>query len=138
MTSGDSSYDVVLVKVPSALIKQSARELAAFCHLIGTVTFLGFPVFVALSIWLSKRRTAPFVAKHAKESLNFQLNIVLGAVLAVVTRPYLESWLPQSGGYWLLGLAVLFLYGACLSLYAGRVASKGNYFFYPGILRVVR
>ena len=98
----------------------------------------GFPVFGSLFIWLAKRRIAPFVARHAKEALNFQVYIVVTAVLALIARPYLESWQPGTGGYWLLGLAAMFLYGAVMSLVAGRAASQGRLFHYPGLLRVIR
>jgi len=131
----EKEFDVELVKQPR--VKSSSRELAAFCHLIGTATFLVIPVFVPLVIWLAKRR-APFVATHAEESLNFQINILLIAVLAVVGQPYLEAWQPHSGGYWLLGLAALFLYSACLSCYAGWIASQSKLFSYPATLRLVR
>jgi uncharacterized Tic20 family protein len=131
----EQEFDVQLVKQPR--VKGSSRELAAFCHLIGTAAFLVIPVFVPLVIWLGKRR-APFVATHAKEALNFQINTLFLAVLAVVGRPYLEAWLPQSRGYWLLGVAALLLYSASLSCYAGWVASQSKHFLYPAILRVVR
>jgi uncharacterized Tic20 family protein len=132
----EEKVDVELVKLPR--VKASSRELAAVGHLIGTMAFLGLPVLGALGIWLAKRRIAPFVAMHAKEAFNFQLNIVLLGVLAVVGYPYLESWHPNSGGYWLLGVAALFLYSAGLSCYASWVASQGKYFSYPVTLRVVR
>jgi len=87
----EAEFDVELVKQPC--VKSSSP-------LVGTVTFLVITVFVPLVIWLVKRRRAPFAAGHAKEALNFQINILLIAVLAVVGRPYLEVWQPHSGGYW--------------------------------------
>jgi len=135
MASGDSSYDVELVKLPA--LKASVRDLAAFCHLIGMATFLGIPVFVPLVVWLTRRRTAPFAARHAKEALNFQTNILLAALLALGAGRFLDAWLPQALAVSFIGTGVVLAYGAAMAIYAGRVADQGRYYRYPGILRLV-
>jgi uncharacterized Tic20 family protein len=135
MSSGDSSYDVEIVKLPT--IKASVRDLAAFSHLIGAATFLGFPLLAPLVIWLTKRRSAPFAARHAKEALNFQINILSISVGAVLAGHYLAVWVPQAYSLALMVAAVVLVYGAFMAFYVGRIADQGKAYRYSAIIRLI-
>ncbi len=57
------------------------RNLATIAHLLGILlSFLG-----ALVVWLIKKDSSPFVAHQAKEALNFQITMLLAAVVAALT-----------------------------------------------------
>ena len=56
-----------------------SRNLAMLAHVLGIVTgFLG-----PLIIWILKKDTDPFVDKHGKEALNFQLTVLICQLIAL-------------------------------------------------------
>jgi hypothetical protein len=74
-----------------------ARMWAMFCHLAALAGFLpmiplfGFAVGPAV-VWLIKRGESPFIDAHGKESLNFQLSMVIYATVLAVTCVGVLLW----------------------------------------------
>jgi uncharacterized Tic20 family protein len=106
------------------------RQLAALCHFAGlpVFTIVGANIIAPLVIWLLKKDTMPFVDAHGKESLNFQITIVIAYFAAGVTT--------------CLGIGVaLFLVVAVLQvifpIIAGIKAWDGKPYRYPLTLRVI-
>jgi uncharacterized Tic20 family protein len=128
------------------MIGETSREernwamAAHLCGLLwilgsGTLIFLPFGGLVLLTIlgpliiWLSKGQSMPFVAEQAKESLNFQITVLLlglaFAVLAIVLIGFVFLWI--------LGIVNL-----VLVVIAAIQVSEGKPYRYPFALRLVK
>ncbi len=98
--------------------------MGMLCHLLGILCgFLG-----PLIIWLVKKDESPFVNDQGKEALNFQLTVIIAAIVA--------------------GLSIFFCIGAVLlpavgvanlvfSILGAVEANKGNAYRYPVSLRMI-
>jgi hypothetical protein len=121
-------------------VSDKNKQLGVLCHLVGTIGFLtaGLTFFVPLVIWLRKRRKSTFVARQAKEAVNFQLNIFVWTV--VTLGPPLAAWYlsPQIAGYLMFAPALVLIYGGLMSFHAGRMADLGEFYRYPGTFRLFR
>ena len=68
-------------------VNKDARMWAMFCHLVGLAALLPpIPIFGgaigALIIWQVKKDEFPFVDEQGKEALNFQISILIYAIVA--------------------------------------------------------
>lgn len=67
------------------------RTLAILSHILS----IFFWIFPALIIYLVRKDDSPFVAEHAKESLNFQITMsLLTIALAITLIGILFLWVP--------------------------------------------
>ncbi|MCD6116636.1 DUF4870 domain-containing protein [bacterium] len=56
------------------------RTWAMFCHLSALATFIGIPfggVILPLIIWLMKRNDSELIDANGKESVNFQISVLI-------------------------------------------------------------
>ena len=95
---------------------------------------LTFPV--PLFIWLTGGRKSPFVKRHAKEALNFQLNLLFWLAVTIAVAVFGRDLVPQYGNYLFLAPVLSYLFGAILSLRAGYMASLGEEYHYPLTFRL--
>jgi uncharacterized Tic20 family protein len=68
-------------------VNKDARMWAMFCHLVGLAAILPVVPFFggaigALIIWQIKKDDFPFVDEHGKEALNFQISILIYAIVS--------------------------------------------------------
>lgn len=126
---------------PPPLYTDDDKQLAMFCHAsaLGGVLAIGTCMWVGpLLLWLMKKETSPVVAFHAKEALNFQLN-VLGYVFVPLV---LGLMLSGTVGWLAVIFFILFflavLYGGAMAVIVGMKASEGNYMPYPGVIKIVK
>lgn len=130
---------------PSGLSSE-VRGWGIGAHLGGLIVGLAsggaFGFLAPLLVWLLKRDEHPFIDHHAKESLNFQLTVLLvvlgGAVLAVPAVIF--GILTLGIGLILLvllGLVVLVLWFV-LPIVAAVKAGNGEGYRYPVVIRFVR
>lgn len=102
------------------------RNLAMLTHLSGFI----FSVIVPLIVWLvhKERTDKAYLAKEAKEALNFQITVLIGYVicwiLTIIVIGALLTWL-----LWLVNLVF------CI-IAAVKVSSDGSY-RYPFVLRLL-
>ena len=101
-------------------------HLAAFAGLL--VPLFG-NVLGPLLVWLTKREQSAFVAAHAKEALNFNITVVLAAIVC--------GFLALIFIGFLLGTA-LFIAWLVMTLIAAIKASDGATYHYPVSLRLVK
>lgn len=107
------------------------RNWALFAHLSGFAGFL-VPlgnVIAPLVIWLLKKNDMPFVADQAREALNFQITVLIAAVISGLLTMIL------------IGFVLLFLLGVywlVMIIIATVRASEGKTFRYPFTLRLVK
>ena len=130
---------------PSGLSSE-IRGWGIGAHLGGLIVGLtsggAFGFLAPLLVWLLKRDEHPFIDHHAKESLNFQLTVLLvvlgGAVHAVPAVIF--GILTLGIGLILLillGLVVLVLWFV-LPIVAAVKAGNGEGYRYPVVIRFVR
>ncbi len=103
--------------------------LAHLSALGGLVVPLAGIVIGPLVVWLARRDESPFVAGHAKEALNFNISVLLGAVACIFLTLVFIGFL--------LGTA-LFITWLVMTLIAAIKASEGHPYRYPFSLRLVK
>jgi uncharacterized protein len=116
---------------PDTTLRPEDRTWGMLAHLL---TLLGYVMILGhwlppLVIYLAKKDESEFVADQARESLNFQITVLL---LALVCLPFLCI---------LIGipmLIVLGLFQLVMVIVASVKASDGQRFRYPLTLRLVR
>ena len=110
---------------------QTARNLAMFCHL-GTFAGIIVPLanFLApLVIWLLKKDEYPLVDDQGKESVNFQLSLLLYSI-----GGFLLSFIFIG----ILFLIVLALFALIQVIKASISANKGEKYRYPFCVRFIK
>jgi uncharacterized Tic20 family protein len=105
------------------------RTYSMFTHLSLLAFHVALPVLPALVLWLIKRDRSPFVDDHGREAVNFQLSLVLYALVAVPL-----AGLVTCGLGFLLWLPVYAL-GMVGMILASIAAHKGQYYRYPATIR---
>jgi uncharacterized Tic20 family protein len=101
------------------------RTFAILAHALGVVTsFLG-----PLVIYYLKEDESKYVADHAKESLNFQITIFIGYVIAMFLKIVLIGFILP----WLLSVINL-----VLIIVAAIKASENKLYRYPFNLRIIK
>jgi uncharacterized Tic20 family protein len=83
---------------PESLPQSRERVWATFCHLAALTPLLGIPfgllfgrlarvliglIAGPLVVWLIKKDESPFVNRHGKAALNFQISMILYGVLLI-------------------------------------------------------
>jgi len=110
---------------------QDERTWGMLAHLTAFSGFL-IPlgnIIAPLIVWLVKRDQSQFVADQGKESLNFNISVLLaGAVCAVLVFVFIGI---------LMGVA-LFFYWLAMTIVAGIKASEGIRYRYPFTLRLIK
>ena len=82
-----------------------------------------------MSVWISRRDQSAFVAEHAREALNFNITVVLAALVCMLLMLVFVGFI--------LG-AALFIAWLVLTLIAAIKASEGAVYRYPVSLRLVK
>jgi len=106
-------------------LDSSSRNWALSAHLIGLFAGWVIPfgnIFGPLIIWLVKKDEDRFVAHHAVEAVNFQITVMLFAVLFVILALALVG-IPL--------LIALPIYQLVCGIIATIAASKGEWYRYP-------
>lgn len=107
------------------------RTWCVLCHaiaLLGIFThFLGH-IFGPLIVWLLKRNDGADIDAHGKESLNFQLSMLIYDAIAVVLCLVVIGF-PI--------LLVLWLLNTVLVIVASIKASEGKFYRYPFTIRLI-
>ena len=103
--------------------------LAHLSALVGLVLPLIGIVLGPLAVWLARRDDSPFVTAHAREALNFNITVLIGAVICMMLMLIFVGFL--------LGTA-LFVVWLVLTLIAAIRASEGALYRYPFALRFIR
>jgi uncharacterized protein len=106
------------------ILSESERNWAMFCHLSAFAGFF-FPfggIIGPLICWLSKKDESAWVYVNGRDSLNFELSILLYMVLAVPLC------------FIIIGFPIIFILGTlkvvCIII-ASVKAAKGEKFKYP-------
>jgi len=117
-------------------INKDDRQQGMICHLIaliGLIIPLG-AILGPLVFWQIKKASSPFVDEQGKESLNFQLNAwVIAIVLFILAR------VPVIGIIFLLALIVVAFGALGFAVFAAVKINQGENWRYPlPILRLIK
>ena len=107
---------------PSVPPTSDEKTLALISHIVTLVSQFIAP----LIIYLVKKDESSFVAAHAKESLNFQLTVLIICILLIVT---------------VIGILLLWIVGIyvfVLVIIATIRASEGKLYRYPFTIRFIK
>jgi len=110
----------------------NVRTWNILCHasaLLGV--FFHFPghLLGPLIVWLAKRDDSPEIDAHGKESLNFQISMLIYNVIAAVFCLVLIGF---------AFLAVLWVLNAVFVIVASIQASDGKFYRYPITIRFIQ
>ena len=110
----------------------NVRNWNILCHasaLLGV--FLHFPghLLGPLIVWLAKRDDSPEIDAHGKESVNFQISMLIYNGIAVVFCLVLVGF---------AFLAVLWVLNAVFVIVASIQASDGKFYRYPMTIRFIQ
>ncbi len=113
-------------------VSKDEQNWAMFCHLSALSGFI-IPfgsVIGPLVIWLMKRAEMPMVEVHGKEVLNFQITVMIAAVVSMVLMFVFIGFLL---------LAVVAIGALILTIMAAIKVSNGDYSYrYPFTLRLIK
>jgi uncharacterized protein len=118
--------------VPGAAPTENERTWGMLAHLsalAGLVLPMIGIVLGPLAVWLARRDQSAFVTAHAKEALNFNITVLLAAVMCMLLMLVFIGIL--------LGTA-LFVAWLVMILVAAIRASEGAIYTYPFALRFVK
>src|SRR6266704_6559620 len=117
---------------PPPATSSDVRTWCVLCHasaLLGLFFhFLGH-LLGPLIVWLAKRGDSPEIDAHGKESLNFQLSMLIYNVIAGVLCLVLI-------GFFIL--AILHILNLVLVIVASIQASEGKFYRYPLAIRLIK
>ena len=116
-------------------METTAKEARTWCVLAHASALLGFVVPYAfhilgpLIIWLAKRGDSPEIDAHGKESLNFQISMLIYNFVAALLCLVLIGFLL---------LVVLHFLNLVLVIVASIQASEGKLYRYPLTIRLIK
>jgi uncharacterized protein len=119
---------------PPPIITATSSSVRTWCVLAHATALVGFLVPLAghivgpLIIWLAKRADSPEIDAHGKESMNFQLsmliyNLIAGLLILVIIG--------------IFALAILHILNVVFVIVASIQASEGKLYRYPLAIRLI-
>jgi uncharacterized protein len=114
---------------PAPISSADVRTWNVLCHASALLGFF-FPwaghIIAPLIVWLVKRRDSPEIDAHGKESINFQLSMLVYAVISAILCLILVGFVL---------LAILHIVNVVLVIIASIRASEGKFYRYPITIR---
>jgi uncharacterized Tic20 family protein len=120
----DNSY-LGTTQTPAGPVTESERLLAILSHVLTLVAWF----FAPLVIYLVKKDESPYVRAHAKESLNFQLTLIVAYIVAALVV------------FFIVGIFLFLLVGliqVVLVLVATIRAADNQLYRYPFTIRFIQ
>ena len=113
-------------------LSDDACKTASLLHLSALIGLLGNGIgflLGPLAVWLLKRDDDPFVDEHGKEAVNFQLTMILAAIVSAVLIVVVV-------GFFLLGLVAIAM--VLFPIIAAIKARDGEMYRYPATIRFIK
>jgi uncharacterized Tic20 family protein len=118
--------------LPTNSVSANVRNWCVLAHalaLVGFVVPVAGHVVGPLVVWLAKRQDSPEIDAHGKESLNFQISMLIYALISGVLCLVLV-------GFLLLG--ILHVLNIIFVIIASIQASEGKLYRYPLAIRLIK
>ena len=116
---------------PTASPVTNVRTWCVMCHasaLLGVIFHFPGHILGPLIVWLAKRGDSPEIDAHGKESLNFQITMLIYDAIAGLLCLILIGFLL---------LIALWILNAVLVIIASMKASEGKFYRYPFTIRFI-
>ncbi len=116
----------------SAAIPRDARKWAMLCHIVALVGLLGNGIGFVLGpllIWMIKKEDHPFVDEQGKEAVNFQITMMLLAIVCGLLAFFVIG---------LLLLPIVLIVAVVFSVVGAVKANEGEHYRYPFALRLIK
>jgi len=116
----------------TALSTRKARQWAMICHLVALVGLLGNGIGFLLGplvVWLVKRHDDPFIDEQGKEAVNFQITMLIAALVSGVLI------------FVLIGIPLLIVVAILTIVFpiiAAVKANQGEHYRYPLSIRMIK
>ncbi len=110
----------------------NVRTWNVLCHATALAGFFvpwAGHILGPLIVWLAKRNDSPEIDEHGKESLNFQISMLIYNVIAGVLCLILIGFVI---------LAILHILNLVLVIIASIQASEGKFYRYPLAIRLIK
>jgi uncharacterized Tic20 family protein len=110
----------------------NVRTWDVLCHATALAGFFvpwAGHILGPLIVWLAKRNDSPEIDEHGKESLNFQISMLIYNVIAGVLCLVLIGFVI---------LAILHILNLVLVIVASIQASEGKFYRYPLAIRLIK
>lgn len=107
---------------------QGERNIALACHLLmlaGTI----LPVVPSLILWLVKKHESAFIDDHGKETVNFQISLIVYLLIGAVLTP--------ACGIGLVIIGVVYVIALVTMILAAIAANQGRFYRYPMCFRII-
>ena len=107
----------------------NARKWASLCHIVALSGLIGNGVGFVLGplvVWLIKKDEFPFVEEQGKEAINFQITMIIAAVISLILTMVV------------IGLFLMIAVGIVMVVFpiiAAVRTSKGEHYKYPFTIR---
>src|SRR5215470_4517986 len=116
---------------PAPSTSSDVRTWCVLCHaaaLLGLFFHVLGHIFGPLVVWLMKRGDSPEIDAYGKESLNFQISMLIYDVIALILCIFLIG-IPILIGLWILNTVLVII--------ASLKASEGKFYRYPFTIRLI-
>ena len=114
---------------PTPISSADVRTWNVLCHASALLGFF-FPwaghIIAPLIVWLVKRGDSPEIDAHGKESINFQLSMLVYSIISAILCLILIGFVL---------LAILHIVNVVLVIIASIRASEGKFYHYPITIR---
>ena len=109
----------------------NARKSASLCHIVALSGLIGNGVGFVLGplvVWLIKKDEFSFVEKQGKEAINFQITMIIAAVVSGILTVVVV------GFFLLIAVGVMMI---AFPIIAAAKSSKGEPYRYPFTIRFI-
>ena len=110
----------------------NVRTWNVLCHATALAGFFvpwAGHILGPLIVWLAKRNDSPEIDQHGKESLNFQISMLIYNIIAGILCLLLIGFVI---------LAILHILNLVLVIIASIQASEGKFYRYPLAIRLIK
>jgi uncharacterized protein len=117
--------------IPPRLSVTEERQWGMFAHLASLAGYIipSGNILGPLVVWLMKRDQSPFVDHHGKESVNFQINVLIYLLISVPLMCVIVGFFIAP---------IVGVYGIAMAIIGGIKANNGEMYRYPYVFRLVK
>ncbi len=116
----------------SSEVSPSEKTMGMLCHLLALCGLIGIPfgnILGPLILWLIKKDESEFINTCGKDSINFQITIMIGVLICVPLVFVLIGF---------IGIAALAIFDLVCLIKGAIAANKGEIYQYPYKIKFIK